>query len=81
MGVNSIPGSGELSSCPKNLELLNDVVSKLTAIETLSRTQREARQNGNEAGAQELDQELDLMFGEKERAVGRWQEHVREHGC
>ena len=70
-----------LSKCDKNRDLLKDVVAKLTNLEQLSKAQVEARNNGDPALAMELDEKLDLVFGEKERSVGAWQEHVREHGC
>ena len=70
-----------LSSCPKNRELLNCVVAKLTELSTVSTAQAEARKNGDVHLATELDTKLDLVHGEKERAVGAWHEHVREHGC
>ncbi len=67
--------------CAKNRELLKCVVEKLTEIEELTRAQRAARTNGDQDLARELDKKLDLAFGEKERSVGAWQEHQREHGC
>ena len=70
-----------ISSCPKNKELVAEVAANLTAIEALSKSQRDSREKGDTARAEQLDHELDLMFAEKERSVGRWQEHVREHGC
>jgi hypothetical protein len=57
------------------------VVEKLTELSTLSTAQAEAREKGNLDVATELDKQLDLKYGEKERSVGAWQEHVREHGC
>ena len=70
-----------LSACPKNRELLNAVVAKLSQLSELAVTQAEARKNGDAKRADELDKQLDLEFGAKERSIGRWQEHVREHGC
>jgi len=70
-----------LSACAKNRELLSQVVQKLDEITDLSRKQAEARNNGEPDRATELDQRLDLIFAQKERSVGAWQEHVREHGC
>lgn len=70
-----------LSSCPKNLELLKIVVANLTKLSELSTAQAEARENGDVESATELDKQLDRLHGEKERSVGAWQEHVREHGC
>lgn len=70
-----------LSSCPTNRELLNVVVSKLKKLSELSQAQAEARENGDVATATKLDRDLDLTQGEKERSVGAWHQHVREHGC
>ena len=70
-----------LSPCPKNRELLQNVVAKLTELSNLSSRQAEARKAGEISLATELDRQLDLLHGEKERRVGAWQEHVREHGC
>jgi len=69
------------SRCDHNRELLFDVVKKLEVLATLSNLQKSARQNGEVERATELDKQLDLAFGEKERSVGAWQEHTREHGC
>jgi hypothetical protein len=69
------------TSCPKNRELLTAVVQALDQMARLSAEQKAARLSGDTERATELDKQLDLMFGEKERAVGGWQEHTREHGC
>jgi len=69
------------SSCPTNLELLTAVVRALDRLAQLSNEQKFAREGGDPARATELDKELDLMFGEKERTIGAWQQHTREHGC
>ena len=70
-----------LSPCPQNRELLKAIVPKLTEISDSSTEQAEARKNGDPQLATALDTRLELLYGEKERAVGAWQEHVREHGC
>jgi hypothetical protein len=70
-----------LSSCERNRELVKAVAENLSRLAGLSQRQIEARNNGDVALATELDCKLDLAFGEKERSVGAWQEHVREHGC
>jgi hypothetical protein len=69
------------SSCPKNRELLTTVVQALDQLAALSAQQKAARESGDDERATELDKQLDLKFGEKERAIGGWQEHTREHGC
>jgi hypothetical protein len=61
--------------------LLHGVVAKLNELSAISVAQAEARKDGDTYRATELDKKLDLLYGEKERAVGAWQEHVREHGC
>ena len=70
-----------LSPCATNHELLTFVVSKLEALANLSTAQASARENGDTKLAEDLDLHLDLTHCEKERAVGAWQQHVREHGC
>ena len=72
---------GRPSACPKNHELLKNVVAKLDEITDLSRAQAEARKNSDIDEATKLDERLDLVYAEKERRVGAWQQHVREHGC
>ncbi len=67
--------------CPRNRDLLKQVVAKLDEITRLSKEQAQARLDEEPERAAELDRELDLVYGEKERAVGAWQGHVREHGC
>jgi hypothetical protein len=67
--------------CAKNQELVEAVVGKLTQMVTLAQAQAEARKKGERERAIELDKQLDLAYGEKERAVGAWKEHTVEHGC
>jgi hypothetical protein len=69
------------SSCQRNRELLGAVVKALERLATLSTEQKMARESGDTGRATDLDTELDLLFGEKERTIGAWQEHTREHGC
>ena len=57
------------------------MVAELNEISDVSAAQAEARNNGDLARATELDKRLDLLYGEKKRAVGAWQEHVRKHAC
>lgn len=67
--------------CSTNRELLKAVVANLDEITTLSKAQSEARTRGDEQLATRLDEQLDIMYAQKERSVGAWQQHVREHGC
>lgn len=69
------------SRCEINRELVFDVMRQLEEMARLSTEQKLARGNDEIEKAAALDQELDLAFGEKERRVGAWQQHAREHGC
>ena len=69
------------SVCNTNRELLKAVVANLDEITRLSKAQAEARTQGDEALATRLDEQLDMTYAQKERSVGAWQQHVREHGC
>jgi len=70
-----------LSQCATNIDLLKGIVAKLTEIETLTRTQREALQDDNGALVQELHEKLQMAFSAKEKALEAWLRHHREHGC
>jgi len=67
--------------CSTNRELLKAVVANLDEITRLSKAQAEARTKGEAALATQLDDQLDKTYAVKERSVGAWQQHVREHGC
>ena len=67
--------------CNTNRELLKAVVANLDEITSLAKAQSEARTRGDEELATRLDERLDEMYAQKERSVGAWQQHVREHGC
>ena len=67
--------------CPTNRELLKTVVANLDEITRLSKAQAEARTQGDQERATQLDDQLDMKYAQKERSVGAWQQHVREHGC
>jgi hypothetical protein len=69
------------SQCPTNRELLKNIVEKLTELADLSKGQADARNDDNVKLATDLDYRLDLVHGEKERCVGAWIQHVRDHGC
>ena len=50
-------------------------------ISELTRATAEALRNGNENFAAELDKQVDIEFGKKERAMGALHQHRKEHGC
>jgi hypothetical protein len=67
--------------CLTQQQLIADVQEHLMQISKLSRAVSEALASGNENFAAELDKQVDLEFGKKERAMGALQQHRKEHGC
>ena len=70
-----------ITKCAVNLELLKNVVAKLTEIEALTNAQRQAIEDDDDAGVEDLHQKLQLLFRAKEHAVEAWLRHHREHQC
>jgi hypothetical protein len=70
-----------ITKCPVNLELLKAVVAKLSEIDRLTKTQREAIEDDDGTLVQELHQQLQALFRAKETAVETWLRHHREHQC
>jgi hypothetical protein len=67
--------------CTEATKLLNEIISELSRIVDLSRSQADARRAEKRDLATELDRQLEEALGKKERAIGAWQQHVKEHGC
>ena len=67
--------------CPDQQKLMADVQDHLMQISQLTRAVAEALANGNENFAAELDKQVDLELGKKERAMGALHQHRKEHGC
>ena len=57
-------------SCLRQQELIEEVQRHLIRISELTRTIAEALASGNEHFAAELDKEVDLELGRKERGMG-----------
>jgi hypothetical protein len=68
-------------SCQRQQELMKKVQDHLIRISDLTRSIAQALANGNENLAAELDKQVDLELGAKERGMGALHEHRREHGC
>jgi hypothetical protein len=66
---------------PRQPDIITEVRSHLMRISELTRSIPDALTNGDEDSASELDKQVDLEFGRKERAMGAFHEHRREHGC
>jgi hypothetical protein len=58
-----------------------NVQEHLMQISKLTRAVSEALTNGHENFAAELDKQVELEFGRKERAMGALHQHRKEHGC
>jgi len=67
--------------CPKRDELSGQAIKVLGHLNHLTLEQIECLRNGNQKRLLEIDSELELTFGEKERAFGALREHSKEHGC
>jgi hypothetical protein len=60
---------------------MKEVQGHLIRISELTRAVSEALASDAENLAAELDRQVDLEIGLKERAMGALHEHPREHGC
>ena len=67
--------------CYRQQTLIDEAQRHLIRISELTRAIADALANGNENVAAELDKQVDLELGLKERAMGALHEHRREHGC
>lgn len=67
--------------CPVEKALAEAVSAVLTRLVELTTAQLRAFQEQREADVSRLDKELENTIGEKERAIGRLDEHRNEHGC
>jgi hypothetical protein len=60
---------------------MEDVQRHLIRISELTRAVAEALKNKNENVAAQIDKEVDLELGRKERAMGALHQHRKERGC
>src|SRR5258708_2066715 len=67
--------------CPREQELIADVQHHLMRISELTRDIAEGLAKGHENLAAELDKQVDLEIGAKERGMGALHQHRKEHGC
>ena len=71
----------EPAPCLRQQELIEDVQRHLMRISELTRAIAEALANRNENLAAELDKQVDLELGLKERGMGALHQHRKEHSC
>jgi hypothetical protein len=67
--------------CEKYNELAQKVESVLQRLVDITEAQREAFVEQNHSRFAHLDRELELTVGEKERVIGAFREHQKEHEC
>ncbi len=67
--------------CPRREELREKALDALYHLNRLTNEQIESLRNRNLVRLYELDKEIELTFGAKERAFGALAEHAGEHGC
>ncbi len=73
-----------MSTCAKKLELIGNVQRVMSELLDLMQRSRELVSTVGTAGEntlRELDSQIELKFGEKERGMGALQHHQHEHGC
>jgi len=70
-----------MSVCQEKTDLIGRVQRVLSELVELLQHQREAVTAGAENTVTAIDQQIELKFGEKERAMGALQLHEQEHGC
>jgi hypothetical protein len=72
----------EMAVCPKRAELTGAADQSLLQVKSLIEAQiRVLRETGSQSKLLELDKELEIAFGNKERCFGALSEHTKEHGC
>ena len=67
--------------CLRQQELVETVQAHLKRISELTQAVSAALANGSNNVAAELDRQVDLEFGMKERGMGALHQHRKEHGC
>lgn len=69
------------NECAKHAKLLQQAQEVLERIRKLTTKQVPCIVEGVNQRFLQMDRELELAMGEKERAVGALREHDKEHGC
>lgn len=67
--------------CPERDRLLGEASCALQLISDLTRKQIEVLYANDPQHLSRLDKQLELAFGEKERAIGALHQHQKEHAC
>jgi hypothetical protein len=67
--------------CEREQELRNAATAVLDRIDALTDEQIAAIKGRDDEALMAIDKQLELAFGEKERAFGTLLSHRKEHGC
>jgi hypothetical protein len=67
--------------CAENDALVGEIQASLSRIIKINTATIDAVRDRDLFRLQELDQSLELAVGEKERLMGAWRQHRKEHGC
>jgi hypothetical protein len=73
--------SNQPKPCLRQQELIDEVRRRLTKLAELAHAESEALAGRHHNLWKEIDQQIELEIGEKERSIGALNEHRREHGC
>ncbi len=68
-------------TCGLRDELQRQASDALERVVFLTRQQIDALKAGEMSRLTQLDKDLEITFGEKERAFGALRQHRTEHGC
>jgi|SRR6185437_16903119 len=67
--------------CLRQQELMEEVRRRLARLAELAHAEAEALKSRHHNLWKEIDQQIELTIGEKERCIGALNEHRKEHGC
>lgn len=67
--------------CPDKMHLMHQVQQTLEALTRLMQREHKAVETESEETMLAIDREIERLFGEKERSMGAFQQHCKQHGC
>jgi hypothetical protein len=71
----------EPGECPRQQELIEEVQRHLARLAQLAHSESDALRKRHHNLWKEIDQQIEMEIGEKERCIGALNEHRAEHGC
>lgn len=70
-----------MQKCPEYIRLESAVTDVLLRLANVATVQAEMFHSGNDSEFVRLDKQIELIVGEKERAIGALRQHSKEHRC